>query len=154
MAHRTRSLSDGSLFAQSSCWSFLIERLDTINKTWFLVIIFYCMTNRKRSDMRIFLQDASITEKRPWTLDGPLKVTSTTFLFKKVFIECLSAYQGLKGFISCYLITLHEKTLDDCFLVVNQWACGPLCKTSIKSSWPLSSQQYSHSLYQSIWLLL
>ena len=41
MAHGTRQLNDGSWFFQSSRWIFLTERLHTIDKTWFIIIIFY-----------------------------------------------------------------------------------------------------------------
>ena len=47
MAHRTYHLSTG-LIVHSSCWIFLTKRLNTIDKTWFFIIIFYCTINRKR----------------------------------------------------------------------------------------------------------
>ena len=75
MARGTRQLSDGSLFVQSSHWIFLTERLDW--QKMIFIIIFYCTINRKRSDMHILPEIASISNRRP------LKVNSTTFLFRK-----------------------------------------------------------------------
>ena len=53
----TRHLNNDCLFVQSSLWTFLTERLDAIDKTWFYIIIFYCPINRKRSDMRNFFKN-------------------------------------------------------------------------------------------------
>ena len=53
----TRHLNNDSLFVQSSLRTFLTERLDAIDKTWFYIIIFYCPINRKRSDMRNFFKN-------------------------------------------------------------------------------------------------
>ena len=113
---------------------FLTERLDTIDKIWFFVIIFYCTINRKRSSMRIFPKIALIPKKHP------LIMTSVTFLFKEV--EQLTVYQLLPN------LTIWEDF--GCLLAVNQWACEHLCKTSIQRPGLLSSQQCSQPLYQSI----
>ena len=134
MTHGTSYLSDGCLFVQSLLWIFLTERLDTIDKIWFFVIIFYCTINRKRSSMRIFPKIALIPKKHP------LIMTSVTFLFKEV--EQLTVYQLLPN------LTIWEDF--GCLLAVNQWACEHLCKTSIQRPGLLSSQQCSQPLYQSI----
>ena len=83
----THHLSDGCLLVQTLLWIFLTERLDAIDKTWFYKIIFYCTINRKRLGMCIFPKLALIAKK------SPLKVNSTTFLFREV--EQLAVYQLL-----------------------------------------------------------
>ena len=68
----TRHLNNDCLFVQSSLWTFLTERLDAIDKTWFYIIIFYCPINRKRSDMRNFLQKLLWLVKRVhWKWQAP-----------------------------------------------------------------------------------
>ena len=83
MAHGTSHLSEGSLFVQRSLWIFW--QLHTINNTWLFIIIFHWTINRKRLDMCIFPKIVLTAKKHP------LKLTSTTFLFREV--EQLAVYQ-------------------------------------------------------------
>ena len=103
---------------------------------------FYWAIYKKRSEIRISPKIILNAKKRP------LKVTSTTFLLRE--IEKL-------GVISCYLISLHEKTSHG-MTAFWQWTSEPV-STFVRNLYKVQSlchhsTQHSGSLYQLIWLLL
>ena len=141
MAHGKYHLSDGNLFVRNSLWIVLTERLHAITKLVFYNH-FYWTIYKKGSKIRISPKIILIAKKRP------LKVTSTTFLLRE--IEKL-------GIISCYLISLYEKTSHG-MTAFWQWTSKPV-NTFARNLYKVQSlchhsTQHSGSLYQLIWLLL
>ena len=103
-------------------FEFFFDRMNSILLTKLIDYSHFLLCNKKKLlGMHIFLKTALTSKKHP------LKVTSTTFLFREV--EILVVY-------SCYLISLYEKTSDKRVLVMNQSAYDDICKVSTQFPGP------------------
>ena len=123
MTHETRYFSDGGLFVQNhfEFFFFLAERIRFCWQNLIDYSHFLLYNKKKLLEMHILVKITLTSNKHP------LKVTSTTFLFREV--EILVVY-------SCYLISLYEKTSDKRVLVMNQSAYDDICKVSTQFPGP------------------
>ena len=94
----------GCLFVQSSLIIFFVRMTQYYRQNLFCIIIFYCTINRKYWACTFF-------QKLPWFQ----KSIQQKWPAPCSCSEKWSNYQ----FMSCYLISIYERTSDDCLLLVN-----------------------------------
>ena len=136
ITYETRHFSDCCWYVQSSLWIVF----DRSTRYYWQKLIgcshFLWHNKMKLLGMNAFLKAASIAKKSSSEND------CTMFLLRdEEQLQLLPNLAVLKDFT-----VLH--------LVMNQWACDDLCKTSVQNPGSLSPLQCSEPLYQSIWLLL